>query len=85
MKITERLKNKRKMFSFEFYPPKVEKDTLRLYSTIKELEELNPDFVSITNSSTGLTPHRTTGLSKALKEKTSFEIMVHLTCLSHSK
>ncbi|MEA3306498.1 MAG: methylenetetrahydrofolate reductase [NAD(P)H], partial [Elusimicrobiota bacterium] len=47
--------------------------------------ELNPDFVSITNSSTGLTPHRTTGLSKALKEKTSFEIMVHLTCVSHTK
>lgn len=85
MKITERLKDKKKLFSFEFYPPKTEKDTVKLYSTIKDLQELNPDFVSITNSSTGLVPHRTTGLSKALKEKTGFEIMVHLTCLSHTK
>lgn len=85
MKITERLKDKRKIFSFEFYPPKTEKDTARLYSTIKDLEELNPDFVSITNSSTGTVPYRTVALSKALKEKTGFEIMVHLTCLSHTK
>ncbi|MCK5584060.1 MAG: methylenetetrahydrofolate reductase, partial [Elusimicrobiales bacterium] len=59
MKITERLKDKRKIFSFEFYPPKTEKDTVKLYSTIKELEELNPAFVSITNSSTGTVPYRT--------------------------
>ncbi len=85
MKITERLKDKKKIFSFEFYPPKTEKDTDRLYSSVKDLEELNPDFVSITNSSTGIAPHRTTGLSKALKEKTGFEIMVHLTCVSHTK
>jgi len=85
MKITKRLKDKRKIFSFEFYPPKTEKDTVKLYSTIKDLQEIRPDFVSITNSSTGMTPHRTTGLSKALKEKTGFEIMVHLTCVSHTK
>ncbi|MCK4935884.1 MAG: methylenetetrahydrofolate reductase [NAD(P)H] [Elusimicrobiales bacterium] len=85
MKITERLKDKRKIFSFEFYPPKTEKDTARLYSTIEDLQDLNPDFVSITNSSTGIVPHRTTGLSKALKEKTPFEIMVHLTCVSHTR
>ncbi len=85
MKITERLKDKRKIFSFEFYPPKTENDAIRLQSTIKELKELKPDFVSITNSSTGTVPYRTVGLSKALKEKTGFEIMVHLTCVSHTK
>ncbi|MCG2725332.1 MAG: methylenetetrahydrofolate reductase [NAD(P)H] [Elusimicrobia bacterium] len=85
MKIAERLKDKKKIFSFEFYPPKTENDTIRLYSSIKELEELNPDFVSITNSSTGEVPYRAVALSKAIKEKTGFEIMVHLTCLSHTK
>jgi len=85
MKITERLKDKRKIFSFEFYPPKTEKDTLRLQSTVKDLQALKPDFVSITNSSTGIAPYKTIGLSKALKEKTGFEIMVHLTCVSHIK
>jgi methylenetetrahydrofolate reductase (NADPH) len=85
MKITERLKKPGRLFSFEFYPPKTEQDAEKLFETVKELKELNPDFISITNSSTGTTPYRTVALSGVIKEKLGLEVMAHLTCIGHSR
>lgn len=85
MRITERLKKPGKLFSFEFYPPKTENDVQKLYDTIKDLKALGPDFVSITNSSTGVAPYRTVALSGVIKEKLGLEVMAHLTCIGHTK
>jgi methylenetetrahydrofolate reductase (NADPH) len=85
MKITERLKKTGKLFSFEFYPPKTEPDAEKLFETVKDLKALEPDFISITNSSTGETPYRTVALSGVIKEKLGLEVMTHLTCVGHSK
>ena len=85
MKITERLLKPGKVFSFEFYPPKTEPDAENLFETVKDLKALGPDFISITNSSTGVTPYRTVALSGVIKEKLGLEVMAHLTCIGHSK
>ncbi|MFA6433878.1 MAG: methylenetetrahydrofolate reductase [NAD(P)H] [Elusimicrobiales bacterium] len=85
MKITERLKKPEKIFSFEFYPPKTAEDTEKLFDTIKDLKTLGPDFISITNSSTGAAPYRTVDLSGRIKEELGLEVMAHLTCIGHSK
>ena len=85
MKITERLKKPGKLFSFEFYPPKTGEDAEKLFDTVKDLKTLGPDFISITNSSTGATPYRTVALSGVIKEKLGLEVMAHLTCIGHSK
>ncbi|MBI4801830.1 MAG: methylenetetrahydrofolate reductase [NAD(P)H] [Elusimicrobia bacterium] len=85
MKITERLKKPGKLFSFEFYPPKTEGDGRKLCETIKDLKVLGPDFVSITNSSTGVSPYNTVALSGVIKEKLGLEVMAHLTCIGHTK
>ncbi|OGS08793.1 MAG: methylenetetrahydrofolate reductase [NAD(P)H] [Elusimicrobia bacterium RIFOXYA12_FULL_51_18] len=85
MKITERLKKPGKLFSFEFYPPKTEQDEERLFETVKDLKSLKPDFISITNSSTGATPYRTVDLSGSIKEKLGLEVMAHLTCIGHTR
>ncbi|HBW23059.1 MAG: methylenetetrahydrofolate reductase [NAD(P)H] [Elusimicrobia bacterium GWA2_56_46] len=85
MKITERLKRPGKLFSFEFYPPKTEADSEKLFETVKELKALDPDFISITNSSTGAAPYRTVALSGVIKEKLGLEVMAHLTCIGHSR
>ncbi|HLA41696.1 MAG TPA: methylenetetrahydrofolate reductase, partial [Candidatus Glassbacteria bacterium] len=53
MKVTERLKTGAKVFSFEFYPPKTEADSVKLFEAARELKKLGPDFVSVTNSSSG--------------------------------
>ncbi len=85
MKITELLKRPRKTFSFEFYPPKTAQDAEKLFETVKDLRSLGPDFISITNSSTGSTPYRTVALSGVIKEKLGLEVMAHLTCVGHSR
>ena len=69
MKITDRLKKPDKLFSFEFYPPKTMADAEKLFETVKDLKSLGPDFISITNSSSGSAPYRTVALSGVIKEK----------------
>ena len=85
MKITERLKKPDKLFSFEFYPPKTTEDAEKLFETVKDLKSLGPDFISITNSSSGSSPYRTVALSGVIKEKLGLEVMAHLTCIGHTK
>ncbi len=84
MKVVERL-NAGKAYSFEFYPPKTEEDALRLFDVAGDLKALGPDFVSVTDSSSGAMPHRTVDLSGALKAKFGFEVVAHLTCVGHTR
>jgi len=85
MKITEILKTKGRVFSFEFYPPKTEQDAEKLFETVKDLKALEPDFISITNSTTGASPYRTVALSGVIKHKLGLEVMAHLTCIGHTR
>ena len=85
MKVTERLKAGGKVFSFEFYPPKTAEDTAKLFDTALVLMRLAPDFVSVTNSSSGVTPYRTVALCGVLKVQFGLEVVAHLTCLAHTK
>jgi methylenetetrahydrofolate reductase (NADPH) len=85
MRVTERLKTGGRVFSFEFYPPKTAEDTAKLFNTALELKALSPDFVSVTNSSSGATPYRTVALCGVLKVQFGLEIVAHLTCLAHTK
>jgi methylenetetrahydrofolate reductase (NADPH) len=85
MKVAERLKTGAKVFSFEFYPPKTEEDSRRLFDAARELKTLEPDFVSVTNSSSGAEPYRTVALSGALKAELGLEVVAHLTCVAHTR
>ncbi len=85
MKVTERLKAGGKVFSFEFYPPRTEQDSVRFFEAARELKKLNPDFVSVTNSSSGTLPYRTAALSGVLKAELGFEVVAHLTCVAHTR
>ena len=79
------MKKPGKLFSFEFYPPKTEQDAEKLFETVKDLKALKPDFISITNSSTGVSPYRTVALSGVIKHKLGLEVMAHLTCIGHTR
>lgn len=85
MRIIDILKTKKRIFSFEFFPPKNDKEADGLYKTVEELLVLKPDFVSITNSSTGIAPYRTVALSGVIKKKLGVEVMAHLTCIAHTR
>ncbi len=68
--------------SFEFFPPKSEAMEASLWNTIKILEPLKPDFVSVTYGAGGTTRDRTHNTVKRIKEETTLIPAAHLTCVN---
>ena len=56
----------RPLFSFEFFPPKDEIQQRQLWQTVRELESLGPDFVSVTYGASGSTRERTIKATEAI-------------------
>jgi len=85
MKISELLRQVNRSISFEFFPPKTKEGEEALFKTIKELEHINPTFVSVTYGAGGSTRDRTRNIVKKIHERTSLTVMAHLTCIGHTK
>jgi methylenetetrahydrofolate reductase (NADH) len=75
----------RRTFSFEFFPPKNEAGWLSLGHTIAQLEDLQPDFVSVTYGAGGSTRTKTRDLVSWVHRQTATTPMAHLTCQGHSR
>jgi len=73
------------LFSFEFFPPKDEIQQRQLWQTVRELESLGPDFVSVTYGASGSTRERTIKATEAIALHTTLRSMAHLTCASQSR
>jgi methylenetetrahydrofolate reductase (NADPH) len=85
MKIADILKAKRGGISFEFFPPKDQAGEDRLFGNIARLEELHPDFVSITYGAGGGFLKNTRNVVLRIKKETSLVPMPHLTCIEQSE
>lgn len=75
----------RPLFSFELFPPKDDEQGKLLWDTVRRLEALGPDFVSVTYGASGSTRDRTIELTHAIAEQTTLRTMAHLTCASQSR
>ncbi|MEU8230941.1 methylenetetrahydrofolate reductase [NAD(P)H] [Actinoplanes sp. NPDC048967] len=71
-------------FSFEFMPPKSREGEQLLWQTIRELETLRPDFVSITYGAGGSTRDTTVAVTERVATETTLLPMAHLTAVNHS-
>ncbi len=71
-------------FSFEFFPPKDEEGEALLWRTLRELEPLQPTFVSVTYGAGGTTRDRTVAITERIAKQTSMTPMAHLTCVGHT-
>jgi methylenetetrahydrofolate reductase (NADPH) len=85
MRIDEILATRRPVFSVEFFPPKTAEATEQLYTTARELSELDLDFVSVTYGAGGSTREGTVEITKALKDELGLETMAHLSCVGETK
>ncbi|GAA0078313.1 methylenetetrahydrofolate reductase [NAD(P)H] [Clostridium sp. CTA-5] len=86
MKIKDLFKNKRVVFSFEIFPPKVDSSIQTIYNTLEELKGLNPDYISVTYGAGGsIKNNRTIELSSLVKNKYGIESVAHLTCIGSTK
>ncbi len=71
--------------SFEFFPPKNETGEQDWWTTVKRLESISPDFVSVTYGAGGSTRDRTLKTLSRLTRETSLRTAGHLTCVDASK
>ncbi len=67
--------------SFEFFPPKNEKMEETLWTSIRRLEPMRPDFVSVTYGAGGSTRERTHATVSRIVRETMVIPAAHLTCV----
>src|SRR4051794_5114523 len=65
-------------------PPKTREAETLLWQTIRELEPLHPDFVSITYGAGGTTRDTTVAVTERVATETTLLPMAHLTAVNHS-
>jgi len=82
--VVERLSGSRPAFSVEFFPPRDAADELVLWRAIRELEALDPAFVSITYGAGGSSRDRTIRTTARVVQETTLVPMAHLTAVEHS-
>lgn len=85
MKISDILKQKKLLLSFELFPPKKEVNFEPILNASEELAKLSPDFMSVTYGAGGTTRSYTLDLASSLQEKTSLPALAHLTCVGSEK
>jgi methylenetetrahydrofolate reductase (NADPH) len=71
--------------SFEFFPPKTTETQEQLYTTIRDLEKIHPNFVSVTYGAGGSTRELTHELVLRLKTSSTLDPIPHLTCVGHTE
>lgn len=75
----------RRVFSFEFFPPKTDQGVINLERTIRELSDLEPAFVSVTYGAGGSTREKTVDLVRWIQREAHITAMAHLTCVGATK
>ncbi|MCM1055451.1 MAG: methylenetetrahydrofolate reductase [NAD(P)H] [Bacteroides sp.] len=80
MKTTDIFKKKR-VFSFEVFPPKRTMPVETVYNTLEELAELKPDFISVTYGAGGSASSYTIEIASRIKNGYKIESVAHLPCL----
>jgi methylenetetrahydrofolate reductase (NADPH) len=85
MRIDQILRERRPVFSFEFFPPKTDEGQRTLEETLAVLKDDRPDYVSVTYGAGGSTRERTVEITKWIKQDLDIEAMAHLSCVGEPK
>ncbi|HTI28201.1 MAG TPA: methylenetetrahydrofolate reductase [Kutzneria sp.] len=82
--VLDRLRGPRPVFSVEFFPPRDAADEHKLWLAIRQLEGLEPAFMSVTYGAGGSSRDRTIRTTGRVVQETSLLPMAHLTAVDHS-
>ncbi len=85
MRISEIYRQQRRVFSFEFFPPKTDEGFRSLYRTIEKLKSRSPDFVSVTWGAGGSTRRKTVELVVEIQRDLGLTAMAHLSCVDSTR
>jgi len=82
--VLARINGGRTRFSVEFSPPRDGAGEAQLWRTVRQLEQFDPAFVSMTYGAGGSTRDRTVRITGALATETTLVPVAHLTAVNHS-
>lgn len=86
MKLKDLFKDGRQVFTFEVFPPKKDGNIETIYKALDGLQDLKPDFISVTYGAGGnLADSSTADIAADIKHKYGIESAAHLTCVNNSR
>src|SRR5688572_2404529 len=71
--------------SFELFPPKTDAGVDSLLTTVGELMQFAPDYMTCTYGAGGSTRDRTLQVTTAVKEQFGVPVASHLTCVGSTR
>jgi methylenetetrahydrofolate reductase (NADPH) len=83
-RVIDRLRPGQTVFSVEFFPPKSDEEERQLWRAIRELEPLDPAYVSVTYGAGGSSRDRTVRTTGRIASDTTLLPVAHLTGVNHS-
>ena len=86
MKLSSLFNSEKTILSFEVFPPKKTSSIETVYSTLAELKELNPAFISVTYGAGGNAADTTTcDIAAYIQRELGIPSAAHLTCVYSTK
>lgn len=77
---------KKRVYSFEVFPPKPQVPIESIYQTLDELKDLSPDFISVTYGAGGSVPGASTAeICATIQQKHHILSIAHLPCINETK
>ncbi len=71
--------------SFEVFPPKKDEEFDNVYQILRQLKELNPDFISCTYGAGGSRAGKTIEITSFIQNELKIDAIAHITCVGFTK